>query len=831
MSQTIDLGRLRFYYRGDYNPATTYEMNDVVLYGGSSYIYTYATTSSGNVPTNATYWGKVAEGLDYRGAWASSTAYLPNDIVYYGNAFYIATASHTSSSTFEVDISLSRWTLFSQGFNWRGSWSGNTVYYINDVVSWGGNTYVTITKFTSNSIAFENDTNWSLFAQGSAGGEVATQTSNSGKLLSTNGTVTQWVSNISINDINTNTIDIANIANVGANASSFSANLTNPIAAFQIDALDYAQLAFRNLGTDANSSTDVICYADIGDDDTGWIDMGITSSNFSDPGFTITGVHDGYLFVEAPANSIGGGNLVLATGGNGTDNQIIFAAGGLQSDNTQMAIIPDNRVHIEIATNSTSPTTGALTVVGGIGTQGNVNLLGDLVVQGSITVSGGAFQAETVTSVAPLLSTGAGATGDTIERGFIVEYKRATASSTFLIGSVQASANVLTIRRKSFSTISKQLTSNVATVVLTEAPDVAPGDVVVISNLGAPFDGTFTLSTVSSSTITYPVSGGDVSVTADGDGVVAPNISTTLFLNGDRVTISGSNVAAINGNRDFVISVTGNVMTTDFGTTVISNTAATGTVLVNTRTAYSGFIRGDDTTSNKWYLKGNVPAVLSGSTYVPPSDNIDLTSGTLTNPTLVIGGLEFTGSPTIDGQITFTGNTTFNTGNTTFTNTVALGTSTVTGNPTFNGNPTFSGTPSFTGNPTFTGTPVFTGGVRVQEMIEDIATATVTTANTSLNYNDAGIFYIATPGATNFRINLSNVPTTDNRIFTINVICNQGATGCIPNQLYIDGVAQTVKWASGIAPLPSNSKIDIFNFTITRIGGSYTILASANLGF
>jgi hypothetical protein len=91
---------------------------------------------------------------------------------------------------------------------------------------------------------------------------------------------------------------------VGANAGAFANTLTNPTLVVQSNAVDYSQIAFRNLGTNANSSTDIIAYADTGDDDSGWIDMGITSNNFSDPGFTITGANDGYIFMEAPAKLV-----------------------------------------------------------------------------------------------------------------------------------------------------------------------------------------------------------------------------------------------------------------------------------------------------------------------------------------------------------------------------------------------------------------------------------------------------------------------------------------------------------------------------------------------
>ena len=314
MSQSIDLGRIRFYYRDAYNANTTYEINDVVSYGGSAYVYKYATNASGNLPTNTTYWSKLSEGSDFRGTWSTSTSYFPNDIVVYANAVYTAISAHTSTATangFFNDFSLGYWQVLTYGFKWEGAWSPSTLYQPYDVVSYAGNTYLSNSQFTSNSVSFENDAEWILFAQGSAGGEVATQSSNSGKLLSTDGTSTEWVSNISFDQADGNVADLSTNLYVGANASTFGPTLQDAVATFTVNTNDFAQLAFKNEGNDANTSTDIIAYMANGDDTTGWIDMGITSENFNDPEFTITGKGDGYIFMEGLANSNSGGNLVI----------------------------------------------------------------------------------------------------------------------------------------------------------------------------------------------------------------------------------------------------------------------------------------------------------------------------------------------------------------------------------------------------------------------------------------------------------------------------------------------------------------------------------------
>jgi hypothetical protein len=202
----------------------------------------------------------------------------------------------------------------------------------------------------------------------------------------------------------------------GAKAWETSADLTNPGAVFKLNGEPYAQLAIQN--SSSNSSTDFIAYADNGVDASGWIDMGITGSTFVQEEFGITGPHDGYIFYEAPSGTTGAGNLVLATGANGTDNKIVFAAGGLDAGNEQMSITPDVNVHIEIPTASTSPSTGALTVVGGVGIQGDVNIAGDITFGGA-----GTTLTTTTLSVAdPLIYVGSGNTGDAVDLGLVAEY-------------------------------------------------------------------------------------------------------------------------------------------------------------------------------------------------------------------------------------------------------------------------------------------------------------------------------------------------------------------------------------------------------------------------
>ena len=263
------------------------------------------------------------------------------------------------------------------------------------------------------------------------------------------------------NEVVTDSLEVStNDFNVGELAKGLRTtdDYTNPIAVFSTAASDYAQVAIKNTTNAPDSSTDLIIYASNGSDSSGWIDMGITSPSFSDPSFTITGANDGYIFMEAPVGTDGDGNLVLATGSNGEHNHIVFAAGGLQSNNTQMTIFPDERVHIEIDTPSTSPTTGALTVVGGVGIQGDLNIEGDVNIEGTIVFGGAGTTVETanLSVTDPLIFTGAGNSSDIVDLGFVGEYT--TGGSTKYSGIVRdASDGVI----KAFKDASTKPTSSV----------------------------------------------------------------------------------------------------------------------------------------------------------------------------------------------------------------------------------------------------------------------------------------------------------------------------------------------------------------------------------
>jgi hypothetical protein len=78
---TVNLGSIKFKWKGTYSGATAYTVDDVVEYNGSSYICILAST--GNLPTNATYFEQMSSaGTNGTGTDLTTTLTTQGDLVY-----------------------------------------------------------------------------------------------------------------------------------------------------------------------------------------------------------------------------------------------------------------------------------------------------------------------------------------------------------------------------------------------------------------------------------------------------------------------------------------------------------------------------------------------------------------------------------------------------------------------------------------------------------------------------------------------------------------------------------------------------------------------------
>ena len=233
----------------------------------------------------------------------------------------------------------------------------------------------------------------------------------------------------------------------GANSTTFS----NPTIIAKNLGADYIQAALIN-GTSTGSS-DWVSYADNGNDIAGWNDFGFTGSNYNDANFTITGKNDGYMFVQ-PVNGTGlGGNLVLATGEQGANRDIVFATGGFLSANEKMRLYDaGSQLQIKMTTPATTSATGALTVSGGVGVAGNIysaglinsasNINGANLTTGGLVTATGNVTGGNLTTGGALSVTGNANIGNIGTGGLITATGNITGGNITTGGLVSATGNI-----------------------------------------------------------------------------------------------------------------------------------------------------------------------------------------------------------------------------------------------------------------------------------------------------------------------------------------------------------------------------------------------------
>lgn len=128
---------------------------------------------------------------------------------------------------------------------------------------------------------------------------------------------------------------------------------------------------------------------------------------------------------------------------------------------------------------------------------------------------------------------------------------------------------------------------------------------------------------------------------------------------------------------------------------------------------------------------------------------------------------------------------------------------------------------------TVSGNATFSSWATFQQSAEVISSLTGATGTVAHDLSTAATFYHSTPSA-NFTANFTNVSTTNSRAIVTALVVAQGSTPYIPSAVQIDGSAQTVKWAGGTAPSGTASKVEIFSFSLLRVGSAWTVLGQTS---
>ena len=129
-------------YLGDWSGSSVrYKQNDVVKFGADLWICTQYHTSTGTT-INGSYFSIFVNGFQFENSWSASGTYQVGDIVTYGGYTYTAIQNSTSSSPKVPSTQNTYWKVFTSGLEFSGEWDSGTDYKIGQVVSVGGYTYV-----------------------------------------------------------------------------------------------------------------------------------------------------------------------------------------------------------------------------------------------------------------------------------------------------------------------------------------------------------------------------------------------------------------------------------------------------------------------------------------------------------------------------------------------------------------------------------------------------------------------------------------------------------------------------------------------------------------
>ncbi len=169
------LGRIRFIWKGSWSASTVYTKDDIIVYGGRTYVCVIGHTADSDfyvdLENDPPRWNQLADGQQWKGDWTTEFYYKEGDIVKYGGYIYIANNGHTSATTAGEGLELNQadWDLLGETFDWKSDWQTNFRYKVNDIVKFGGNLYLCNEGHTSaltETLGLEDDLEkWDIFSE------------------------------------------------------------------------------------------------------------------------------------------------------------------------------------------------------------------------------------------------------------------------------------------------------------------------------------------------------------------------------------------------------------------------------------------------------------------------------------------------------------------------------------------------------------------------------------------------------------------------------------------------------------------------------------------
>lgn len=150
----------------------TYNLGDVVVNSGRVYKCITAHVSSSD-PTvgllgDLLKWEEINLSTLWKGDWTTDTLYYLDDLVRYGGIVYRCISQHvsTSSESLGLEDDQSAWVILYSGVEYTGEWGEDIVYKVNDIVKYGSYLYRCTAKHSTNSGTLFDSGYWTIYCPG-----------------------------------------------------------------------------------------------------------------------------------------------------------------------------------------------------------------------------------------------------------------------------------------------------------------------------------------------------------------------------------------------------------------------------------------------------------------------------------------------------------------------------------------------------------------------------------------------------------------------------------------------------------------------------------------
>jgi hypothetical protein len=113
-----------------------------------------------------------------------------------------------------------------------------------------------------------------------------------------------------------------------------------------------------------------------------------------------------------------------------------------------------------------------------------------------------------------------------------------------------------------------------------------------------------------------------------------------------------------------------------------------------------------------------------------------------------------------------------------------------------------------------------TGVTSIQETQETVNTVSAPSSTQVFDWTTGSVFHVSSMSA-NFTANITNLPTTANRLYVVTFVLVQGATPYLINALQVAGSSVTIRWTSATTPTATANRTEFETFALYYSGTTW----------